>query len=212
MNHFTDINDTSFNPSNDIYDAKQFLRKQYRQKRNQLSFSEVQQYSEQIACQLFTTPFWKQSQTIMLYLAFQNEVATKAIYQQGWRENKIMLLPICAPVNGLMEMSILSSLDALQPNRYGIGELPLALQRIVLPSQIDLCIIPGIAFDHTGTRLGFGAGYYDRYLTRVNPSAPRIALAYECQIHKTPLPADAYDLPMHYILTEQHLYQIKSEK
>ncbi len=144
----------------------------------------------------------------MLYLSFQNEVATKAIYQQGWMDGKTMLLPICAPSGSLMEMSVLSSFDDLVPNRYGIDELPKHLQQIIVPDMIDLCIIPGIAFDISGNRLGFGAGYYDRYLPRVNASAKRIALAYECQIHHGSLPADTYDLPMQYILTEKQWYQI----
>ncbi len=187
---------------------KQQLRQHYKQIRKQLSAEEVQNHSSRIAEQLFASPFWQQSKTIMLYLSFQNEVATEVIYQRGWQEGKTMLLPICAPSGGLMEMSVLSSLDSLVPNRYGIGELPEHLQNIAAPEEIDLCIIPGIAFDKKGNRLGFGAGYYDRYLPRVNQKAKRIALAYECQLYDGTLPTDAYDLPMQYILTEKKMYQI----
>lgn len=192
----------------DIRLAKNQLRQQYKQIRSRLTADQVTSYSAGIARQLFATDLWQQSSTVMLYLSFQNEVATGAIYQRGWQEGKTMLLPICAPSGGLMEMSVITSFEQLEPNRYGIGELPATLQRIISPSEIDLCIIPGIAFDHAGTRLGFGAGYYDRYLPRVNPSAKRIALAYECQLHSETLPRDAYDLPMQYILTERKLYQI----
>ncbi len=187
---------------------KQQLRQHYKQIRKQLSAEEVQNHSSRIAEQLFASPFWQQSKTIMLYLSFQNEVATEVIYQRGWQEGKTMLLPICAPSGGLMEMSVLLSLDSLVPNRYGIGELPEHLQNIAAPEEIDLCIIPGIAFDKKGNRLGFGAGYYDRYLPRVNQKAKRIALAYECQLYDGTLPTDAYDLPMQYILTEKKMYQI----
>ena len=191
--------------------SKQQLRKQYKVLRSQLSAADVAAHSQRIADALFATSFWQQSQTVMLYLSFQNEVATRAIYQRGWQEGKTMLLPICAPSGGLMEMSVLPSFDQLVPNRYGIDELPAHLQQIVSPEIIDLCLIPGIAFDKTGTRLGFGAGYYDRYLLRVSPRAPRIALAYECQLHPGSLPKDQYDLPMQYILTEQQLYHIADE-
>lgn len=192
----------------DIRLVKNQLRQQYKQIRNRLTADQVISYSDSIARQLFATDFWQQSSTVMLYLSFQNEVATEAIYQRGWQEGKTMLLPICAPEGGLMEMSVITSFDQLEPNRYGIGELPEHLQQLIAPEQIDVCLIPGIAFDHAGTRLGFGAGYYDRYLPRVNPSAKRIALAYECQMHSETLPRDAYDLPMQYILTERKLYQI----
>lgn len=192
----------------DIRLVKNQLRQQYKQIRNRLTADQVISYSDSIARQLFATDFWQQSSTVMLYLSFQNEVITEAIYQRGWQEGKTMLLPICAPEGGLMEMSVITSFDQLEPNRYDIGELPEHLQQLIAPEQIDVCLIPGIAFDHAGTRLGFGAGYYDRYLPRVNPSAKRIALAYECQMHSETLPRDAYDLPMQYILTERKLYQI----
>lgn len=187
---------------------KNQLRQQYKKIRQQLTATEIQQHSARIAETLLQTTFWQQSHTVMLYLSFQNEVATQTIYLQGWAEGKTMLLPICSTQDGHMEMSILSSFNQLVPNRYGIDELPSQLQQIIPPQQIDLCIIPGIAFDHAGNRLGFGAGYYDRYLPRVNPQAKRIALAYECQLHHGLLPTDAHDLPMNYIITEKQLYKI----
>ena len=198
-------------PSDDIRSEKQALRQYYKNIRRQLHAEQVASMSGLITERLLASSFWKESRTVMLYLSFQNEVDTKALYQQGWKEGKTMLLPICAPSGGIMEMSVLSSFEELIPNRYGIGELPESLQRIVDPSEIDLCIIPGIAFDHTGTRLGFGAGYYDRFLPRVRPDVRRIALAYECQMHDKPLPVDLYDLPMQDILTEKQWYQIEKE-
>lgn len=188
---------------------KNQLRKQYKQIRAQLSQKEVLEHSAKIAEQLFQTAFWQNSHTVMLYLSFQNEVHTDAIYQRGWEEGKTMLLPICAPENGIMTMSVLSTLDQLVCNRYGIRELPDNLQTIVAPEQIDLCLIPGIAFDHHGNRLGFGSGYYDRYLAKVNPDVPRIALAHACQIYSGQLPTDAYDLPIQYMLTECGLEKIQ---
>lgn len=185
---------------------KKQLRQYYRQIREQLSPAAVKSYSAQIASQLFALPCWQNSQTVMLYLSFRNEVATAAIYQEGWRLGKTMLIPICQPQDGLMEMSRITSLTQLTYNRYGIGELPTALQQIVAPETIDLCLIPGVAFDRQGNRLGFGSGYYDRYLPRLRPEALRLALAYECQLHPQPLPVEPYDLPMDYILTERRLY------
>ena len=184
------------------------LRQQYKQIRKQLTADQVASRSRQIAQRLFASPLWQQSRTIMLYLSFQNEVATREIYQQGWQAGKTMLLPICAPSGGLMEMSILTSFAQLVPNRYGIDELPEGLQRLIDPAEIDLALIPGIAFDRSGNRLGFGAGYYDRYLPRLRPDVPRVALAYECQLHSESLPADQYDLPMDHIVTEKQWYEV----
>ena len=192
-----------------VSSLKKQLRQYYKQIREQLSPAVVTTYSAQIAAQLFALPCWQNSQTVMLYLSFRNEVATAAIYQRGWQLGKTMLIPICQPQNGLMEMSRITSLQQLTYNRYGIGELPAPLQQIVPPEAIDLCLIPGVAFDHQGNRLGFGAGYYDRYLPRLRPEVPRLALAYECQLHPQPLPVEPYDLPMDYILTERQLYAVR---
>ena len=184
---------------------KTALRKQYKQIRNQLTIAQVQNNSKKIASQLFKTAFWQNSTIVMLYVSFQNEVMTDMIYTRGWQEGKTMLMPICSTQNGIMTMSKVTSFTQLVPNRYGIRELPEALIQIVDPSTIDLCLIPGIAFDQYGNRLGFGSGYYDRYLAKVSPQVPRIALAHSCQIYDGILPTDQYDLPMHYMLTEYGL-------
>jgi 5-formyltetrahydrofolate cyclo-ligase len=184
---------------------KTALRKQYKQIRDQLTLTQVQNNSEKIATQLFEAAFWHNSTVVMLYLSFQNEVMTDMIYQQGWQEGKTMLMPICSAQDGIMTMSKVASFAQLEQNRYGIRELPETLQQIVPPESIDLCLIPGIAFDIYGNRLGFGAGYYDRYLAKISPQVPRIALAHSCQIYDGILPTDQYDLPMHYMLTENGL-------
>lgn len=189
--------------------SKTQLRNYYKQLRQQLPIAQVQHNSTQIAATLFDTPFWKQSNTVMLYLSFQNEVQTEQIYQQGWLEDKTMLVPICSTQDGIMECSVLTSLQQLVPNRYGIRELPESAQQIVAPENIDLCLIPGIVFDQYGNRIGFGAGYYDRYLAKLDPNIPRIAIAHSCQIHTDILPMDPYDLPMHYMLTEHGLERCK---
>lgn len=184
---------------------KNQLRKQYKQIRQQLTIEQVEKNSYAIAKQLFETDFWKQSNTVMLYLSFQNEVMTDLIYTRGWQDGKTMLTPICSPTNGIMTMSVLSSFDQLVLNRYGIRELPEPLQQIVAPETIDLCLIPGIAFDRYGNRLGFGSGYYDRYLAKVSSTVPRIALLHSCQISEEKLPTNQFDLPMQYMLTEHGL-------
>lgn len=189
----------------EISAIKNQLRKQYKQLREQLTIEQVKKNSAQIADRLFQTSFWQNSSTVMLYLSFQNEVMTDQIYQQGWMEGKTMLMPICSTQDGIMIMSKVTSFAQLDQNRYGIRELPETLQQIVAPETIDLCLIPGIVFDNYGNRLGFGAGYYDRYLAKISPQVPRIALAHSCQIYDGILPTDQYDLPMHYMLTENGL-------
>ncbi len=185
---------------------KASLRRRYRALRQSLTAGEVRAKSAAIAERLLTLPLWRESRTVLLYLSFRNEVETDALYRFGWQAGKRMLLPICQATERDMEASVLDSLEQLVPNRYGIRELPPALQQIVAPEEIDLCLIPGLAFDRAGTRLGSGAGYYDRYLLRLRPGVPRVALAYACQLRGTALPRDRHDLPMDVLITEQAVY------
>ena len=187
---------------------KQKLRQEYKAIRQQLSMEQIEQYSLAISKQLFALPVWQTAKTIMLYLSFQNEVCTDYIFKQGWTENKIMGIPICHTHDHTMHLSRLNNFAQLTANKYGIRELPEEKQELILPEQIDLCLIPGIVFDTQGNRIGFGAGYYDRYLPQLRADVPKIALAYQCQISPAILPTDIYDLPMNYILTETKIYQI----
>jgi 5-formyltetrahydrofolate cyclo-ligase len=80
-------------------------------------------------------------------------------------------------------------------------------QRQVAVDQIDLIIVPGVAFDRDGSRLGHGLGYYDKLLARARPETLRVALAFDCQIFPT-LPTAPHDVPMHVIVTERAIYRV----
>ena len=182
---------------------KQVIRQQYKKIRQQLTPEMVSDKSQVISKQLLDSTYWKESQTIMVYLSFKNEVITDSLLDYGWKQGKTMVIPICQPNSTIMYASQISDWSQLTLNTFGIREL---LNKAILtlpPENIDLCLVPGIAFDQFGHRLGFGAGYYDRFLAQLNPTAKKIALAYSEQIHPEQLPQDAYDLPMDHILTDK---------
>ena len=76
------------------------------------------------------------------------------------------------------------------------------------PKIIDLCLIPGLAFDLEGHRIGFGAGYYDRFLPLLKPGTPKMALAFDFQISPKPLPHEAHDVKLDFICTEKKVYTL----
>lgn len=94
----------------------------------------------------------------------------------------------------------ISTLAQLQPGKFGIRE-PASSSPVVLPSEIDLCIVPCLCADPDGYRLGYGGGYYDRFLAQ--STAYRIALCAADRLLQTPLPREATDIPCDYILTER---------
>ena len=137
---------------------------------------------------------------------FGSEVDTRGVITTALASGQQVLVPRVVRARGAMEACPIASLDQLAPGVWGILE-PLPEIAAAPPAQIDLVVAPGLAFDPSGARLGYGAGYYDRYLCRVRPDCVRAALAYEAQI----LPAVPYtptDEPMEIVLTERHVYRV----
>ncbi|NMA02293.1 MAG: 5-formyltetrahydrofolate cyclo-ligase [Clostridia bacterium] len=188
---------------------KKTIRQQYKTLRDSLSPREIEKNSEAIYKFITSSSLWKEAQRIMCYLAIGNEVRTKAIIDKAWEEGKEVVIPVCTE-NAIILPSLLSSFLDLEPRTMGILEPREGKLKEIDPQTIELCLIPGIAFDYQGNRLGFGAGYYDRFLPLLKNSTPKVALAHQVQVSKEPLPTNPYDIPMDYLCTELGLVSIKN--
>lgn len=186
---------------------KKQMRKNFKELRDKLNTEDVLKNSEAILKTLTPYPFWQEAKHIMCYLSFGNEVQTKSIIERAWQENKQVIIPVCQPKTFEIIPSHLISFDDLEPRTMGILEPKEGRLRPVNPEIIQLVLVPGVAFDLSGHRIGFGAGYYDRFLPKLTPGTPKIALAYEIQLSPITLPADQYDMKMDYICTEKKLYK-----
>lgn len=186
---------------------KKVLRQQYKSLRDSLSPEDVEKNSEAVFKFITSSFLWKSAQRIMCYLAMGGEIHTKPIITKAWEEKKEVIIPVCSD-NAIIIPSLLRSFDDLEPRTMGILEPKDEKIGEVNPQTIDLCLIPGIAFDHQGNRLGFGAGYYDRFLPLLKKSTPKVALAHQVQIRKEPLPNSPHDIPMDYICTELGLISL----
>jgi len=152
-----------------------------------------------IAERLAAHASFRQAQTILLYAAKPGEVGTAALFEKAMKEGKRVALP---KVKGrLMEAREVKRWSELKRGAFGIPE-PAARNRCVKPGEIDLVVVPGIAFDRNGHRIGFGMGYYDRFLKRVGKKAVRVGIAYAFQIVKE-LPFEEHDVRMHFLVTEK---------
>lgn len=191
---------------------KNNLRKHFKAVRNNLSEKEVISNSADICHKITSHPHWQKAKVIMCYLAFGNEVNTKSIIAKAWQENKQVIIPVCDTQTIAIIPSLLHSFEDLEPRTMGILEPKEGKLHPVDPKIIDLVLIPGVAFDLSGHRLGFGAGYYDRFLPQLKPSTPKIALAHQVQISNTALPHDHYDVPMDYICTEKNFFNVINGK
>ena len=182
------------------------LREKILQQRQQLSLEEVQQKSLQIHQQLLSFPPFQSSPEILFYYPFRQEVDLLLTLNHALKSQKKVLLPRIQPQKTLSIHHITNITHDLKENSLGIKE-PAAHCPSFPSEKIKLILIPGVAFDLSGHRLGYGSGYYDRFL----PSHPalKVGIAYEFQILPNIIPQD-HDIAMDYVITEKRVIVCKS--
>jgi 5-formyltetrahydrofolate cyclo-ligase len=141
----------------------------------------------------------------MFYVATRSEVQTEEIIKMSIKTGKNVFVPIILPECLNLAPSKIFDFDTeLEKGKKGILEPKKEYYRLFPPENIDLIIIPGVAFDLSGNRIGRGFGYYDNFLRKVRSSAKIVALAFEIQIVKK-IPNDKNDIPVHRIITEKRI-------
>ena len=148
---------------------KQELRDKYRAVRDGIDKEIRRIKSARISEKLFELPQYKSAETVMAYSSFGSEVDTRIITERVLEEGKTLLLPKCLREDKRILAYSINNAEQLEPGSYGILEPSEKLVgsgalHHVMPTEIDLVLVPGICFDFTGRRIGYGAGYYDRFL------------------------------------------------
>lgn len=169
---------------------------------------EIQVKSEMIHQRLFDLPEFRSGQTILFYVSYDNEVSTHEMIKRSLLDGKRVVVPCCDKEQNTLSLSYLRRWDDLRPAAYSIPE---PVQECRMPAQIedlDLCIIPGVAFDEAGHRIGHGKGFYDRLLT-YSHQVLKVGLAFELQIVPS-IPVEAHDVSLDLILTEKRTIVPKS--
>lgn len=182
---------------------KDELRGKMRKKRREMTSDEVLEKSAHIQQQLFSFDKYINARTVMLYVSAFKEPSTIEIIEDAINRKKRVVLPVSDTETETIVLSYLDSADDLAKGAYGILE-----PKVVKPaniSELDFILVPGLAFDKKGNRMGFGKGYYDKLLCKTN--ADKTALCYEFQMLDD-IPSDEYDIPMNTIITEDNLYVI----
>jgi len=183
---------------------KSALRHHFREARRQLTAQQQRAASMQFKVQ-FEQSRYAKHQTIALYLAQDGELDLFPLIASLWALNKRCLLPVLRP-GGSLVFAEYTPGTRLKANRFGIKE-PYAAA-ICAIQNIDLVLVPLVAFDDKGGRIGMGAGCYDR--TFVNHQSLLLGVAHSVQQAMTPLPVDDWDIPLHAVMTESLLVEVAS--
>ena len=184
---------------------KKTIRQEILQKRKLLSQEELLSKSKTIFQSIKNLSIYQAAQNVMLYIDFRNEVKTGFIMEDLLTRSKGTVVPIS--VIGTREMILSQVLDPekeLARSSYGILEPKPEYIRKINPAILDLVIVPGIAFDSEGYRIGYGGGYYDYFFSTMERPIVSIALAFDLQIIET-VPKEDYDRPVDYIITESRI-------
>lgn len=184
---------------------KQFLRKQMREKRAQLSKIECDERSAQIAEQLFQSAFYEAYNHICIYQAFRNEVSCEAICKQAWNDQKKVYVPVTDEQTKTMEFYEITPYTTWKKGAYGIAE-PETISPDCVLNNTALILMPGLLFDTQRHRLGYGGGYYDKYLS-AHTEHRTAALCYDFQVIDHTLPYEEHDRLPDYLVTEHHIYE-----
>jgi 5-formyltetrahydrofolate cyclo-ligase len=188
-----------------IATQKQALRAQMSAARAALPLSRVTADSKTIMDRIMALNGYRLCGTVLCYLDFKNEVMTQALISDALSAGKNMLVPVILPgPDGIKAMyaSRITGSGRMVSGMLGVRE-PENLQ-IADPESIDVFIVPGIAFDTRGNRLGFGGGYIDRFMPRLRPDCLTVAPAYDFQVHAR-IPAGENDWKVKLIVTEKRM-------
>ena len=182
------------------HDIKRRLRRLLKARRSALSEAERHCYSAKITAYVCDLPMYCTSETVMLYMALAHEVQTDALIAHTRRLHKRVIVPVVTP-DGLLTVICPTEASHFRPGPFGILE-PCDLSAVVPPTEIDIVFVPGLGFDAQGVRLGYGGGYYDRFLRSLSAHTHVVGLAFYTQIVPS-IPRLPHDICMPFVVTEQ---------
>ena len=173
---------------------KKALRQQIRQRKQAMTQEEIALRSEKLKQLFVTSAAYQNAKTVYGYLPYNQEVRTVPILQQALRDGKRVAVPKI--YGDTMKFLYLDDLSKVEKNAMGIPE-PVA-DEPVAEDKTALVLMPGVAFTKNGDRIGYGGGFYDRFLAE-EPAHPTLALCYDFQIVES-LPTEEFDIPVDTVL------------
>lgn len=195
-----------------MQEKKKAIREQAHENRRQQENKE--ELSRAICEKFVALPAYAAAKTVMFYVDVRTEVRTRDYLTTALTHGKKIVVPWCSD-SGELELFWLKSMEDLAIGMYKILEPKLELRKLadrqVPVAQLDLIMVPGVAFTRDGARMGHGKGYYDKLLEHARADAPLVALAFECQLFPE-IPTQSHDVFMDKIITEKAIYEGRGRK
>lgn len=196
----------------DIAERKKAIREEAHARRN--AQENKDELSRKIVATFMALPEYAAAKTVMFYIDVRSEVRTRHDLENALGSGKRIIVPWCT-VDGELELFHLESMDELATGMYKILEPKEELRSIAAKKpqieELDLVMVPGVAFDRHGGRSGHGKGYYDKLLEHARLDTPLVALAFECQMFPE-IPVAEHDIYMDKVVTEAAVYPGKGRK
>lgn len=185
---------------------KDYYRKIAREKRDSISKDDKYIIDGKIYDNVIKSSFYKKAQNIFIYVSVNSEADTRRIIQKALDDEKTVCVPkVISKKHGMIAVRI-NGLNELSKGAYGIPE-PIKYDKKFDEHDIDLILLPGLAFDECGGRIGYGGGFYDRFISITGKNTVKIGLAYSCQIFDK-VTCLEYDEPLDVLITEKSVQVI----
>jgi len=185
-----------------VFEAKKKLRQSILKKRDAIDINTKTIWDNQIFSSFINSNHYQNASTIFTFVSFGSEVDTHKIIKFALSDNKIICVPKTSKKNGI-EVFRINGFDDLEVGYFKILE-PIANCEKISPAKIDFILMPGLAFNRVGDRIGYGGGFYDRFLLNISTSVDKIALAYHFQVVED-IPTTENDIKIDGIITNKEV-------
>jgi len=189
---------------------KEQLRAELVAKRRKLDKDFIAQQSDKMAKILYSWPVYQSAKVIMLFLSMPDEPQMMNMIEHAWQQGKTVCVPHMREQFGLMDAAKIDNMDGLVRGRFNLMVPDPTTLNVVDPQLIDIIVVPAVAYDYEGNRLGMGAGYYDRFIPHAR-RAVRIGAIWSTQIIDR-VPTGQYDQSVHYLLLEDAIVSCGTNK
>lgn len=193
----------------DIRIYKRKLRDRYKDVRRRMEPDKKRVCDARIKGRVLHLPEYRSCKTLLCFVSTAIEVDTHRLITRAIADGKVVAVPYCVDGTRKMHFYRIRSLDELRPRTFGVLEPDPASAERITDFRQSLCVLPGIAFDHGGFRLGYGGGYYDRFLSKVYRPAGGLTTGVcynQCIAHK--LPRGRFDVPCDILITEKYVKRL----